>query len=115
MPKEKTKPILNTIGSSLNVVGGPTDPASTAKKKPSQMGGFSSPSGPMANKMKTPAPDKSSMRVGNDDLGTFLTMTDVKGSTAAMSRKSPEPRKSQLNVFNPNKSVDNAFTQSPLS
>lgn len=47
------------------------------------------------------------MKVGNDDLGTFLTGVKDSGTMA----KSPEPtKKSSMNIFNPNKSVDHANT-----
>ena len=74
-----------------------------------------SPPGP-TNQLRTPGGGKSTAnKVGNDDLGTFLTMTDVKPVALPNQSKSPEVRKSSMNIFNANKSVENAITQSPLS
>ena len=95
----------------MNVLQSGVDP-STAKKRPSQM--HLSPQGP-AGKQRTPGGTKQASKTGNDDLGTFLTMTDVKPMAPNTISKSPEVRKSSMNIFNPNKSVDNVNTQSPLS
>ena len=47
------------------------------------------------------------MRLGNDDLGTFLTGVKDAGPMT----KSPDvTKKSSMNIFNPNKSVDHANT-----
>ena len=66
----------------------------------------------MAN---TIAAGKSAVKVVNDDLGTFLTGVKDIGGLAAKSRLSPEVNKSSRNLFNPNKSVDVAHSQSPMA
>ena len=107
--KEKPKPVLVPQGSSMNLTA-----EKTIMRKASTMN--LSPQPVVSQSMsKTPAVSKLGIKVVNDDLGTFLTGVKEMGGLAAKSRLSPEVNKSSRNVFNANKSVDVAHSQSPMS